>query len=113
MQGEDDRAINQAGELLRQQLGCECVLVTRGEKGMSLYEAKGGQWHIPTSAQQVYDVTGAGDTVVGTLALALATGASFRNGAVLANYAAGVVVGRVGTSTLTAPQLKEALGDGP
>ncbi len=110
---DDDLSINKAGETLRQRLGCECVLVTRGERGMSLYEEQGRQWHIPTAARQVYDVTGAGDTVVGTLALALATGATFRDGAVLANYAAGVVVGRVGTSTVTAQHLKEALGDAP
>lgn len=111
VQGDDERSISEAGEILRQRLGCQCVLVTRGEKGMSLFESDGGRWHIPTTARQVYDVTGAGDTVVGTLALALATGASFRDAAVLANHAAGIVVGRVGTATVTAQQLSEALGD--
>ncbi len=110
--GDDDRSISDAGEMLRQRLGCQCVLITRGEKGMTLFEADGGQWHIPTTAQQIYDVTGAGDTVVGTLALALATGASYRDSAVIANHAAGVVVGRIGTATVTAKQLEDALGDG-
>jgi D-glycero-beta-D-manno-heptose-7-phosphate kinase len=110
--GDSDRGVNEAGELLRQRLGCRAVLVTRGEKGMSLFEADGSSWHIPTVARQVYDVTGAGDTVVGTLALALATGASVRDGAVLANHAAGVVVGMVGTATVTGPQLKDALTHG-
>ena len=60
-------------------------------------------------ARQVYDVTGAGDTVIATLALSLATGASIRDGAILANYAAGIVVGMVGTATVSAPQLTDAL----
>jgi D-beta-D-heptose 7-phosphate kinase/D-beta-D-heptose 1-phosphate adenosyltransferase len=106
---EDDRSIAEAGEILRQRLGCSAVLITRGEQGMSLFEADGASWHIPTTARQVFDVTGAGDTVVGTLALALATGASMRDGAVLANRAAGIVVGIVGTGTVAAPQLSEAL----
>lgn len=78
---------------------------------MSLFEKEGASWHIPTQAQQVYDVTGAGDTVVGTLALALSTGASTRDAAILANQAAGIVVGMVGTATVSAKQLMEALGD--
>jgi rfaE bifunctional protein kinase chain/domain len=106
---DGDQAVHQAGELIRQRLGCQSVLITRGEKGMSLFEADGSSWHIPTLARQVYDVTGAGDTVVGTLALALATGASIRDAAVLANQAAGIVVGMVGTATVTRPQLMEAL----
>ena len=108
--GEDDQAINEAGAIIRQRLGCQAVLITRGEKGMSLYEGEGVSWHIPTQARQVFDVTGAGDTVIGTLALALSTGASTRDAATLANYAAGVVVGMVGTATLSAQQLSEALG---
>lgn len=107
--GEDDQAINEAGTMIGQRLGCESVLITRGERGMSLFEADGAHWHIPTRARQVYDVTGAGDTVVGTLALALATGATMREAAALANQAAGIVVGMVGTATVTADQLSEAL----
>lgn len=108
---DDERAISEAGELLRQRLGCQCVLVTRGEKGMTLFEADGARLDIATAARQVYDVTGAGDTVVATLALALATGASFRDAAILANHAAGIVVGMVGTATPTPEQLSEALTD--
>jgi len=107
--GDNDQAVNQAGDILRQRLGCECVLITRGEKGMSLFESNGSHWHVPTVARQVYDVTGAGDTAIGTLALAMATGASIRDGAILANHAAGIVVGMVGTATVTAQQLTEAL----
>jgi rfaE bifunctional protein kinase chain/domain len=109
--GDDDGAINEAGETIRQRLGCHSVLVTRGEKGMSLFEFDGTTFHIPTMARQVYDVTGAGDTVIGTLALGLATGASIREGAMLANQAAGIVVGMVGTATVTAQQLTEAITD--
>ncbi|WHZ21457.1 MAG: D-glycero-beta-D-manno-heptose 1-phosphate adenylyltransferase [Nitrospira sp.] len=110
--GEDDQTINEAGTILRQRLGCQSILVTRGERGMSLYQGHGDHWHIPTRARQVYDVTGAGDTVVGTLALALSTGATMREAAVLANQAAGVVVGMVGTATVTAEQLTNALEQG-
>lgn len=109
--GDDDQAINEAGAMIRQRLGCQSVLITRGEKGMSLYEADGASWHLPTQARQVYDVTGAGDTVIGTLALALSTGASMKNGAILANHAAGIVVGMVGTATVSPEQLSEVLGN--
>ncbi len=109
--GDDDQANNEAGAIIRQRLGCQAVLITRGEKGMSLYEGEGVSWHIPTQARQVFDVTGAGDTVIGTLALALSTGASVRDAATLANHAAGIVVGMVGTATLSAQQLSEVLGD--
>lgn len=108
--GDDDATINEAGMMIRQRLGCQSVLITRGEKGMSLYEGEGASWHLPTQARQVYDVTGAGDTVVGTLALALSTGASMKDGAILANHAAGIVVGMVGTATVTPKQLSDALG---
>ena len=68
----------EAGAIIRQRLGCQSVLITRGEKGMSLYEADGVVLAHSHEARQVYDVTGAGDTVVGTLALALSTGASIK-----------------------------------
>jgi D-beta-D-heptose 7-phosphate kinase/D-beta-D-heptose 1-phosphate adenosyltransferase len=76
---------------------------------MSLVEGVGKVTHIPTVARQVFDVTGAGDTVVAALALALSAGASMRHAAILANHAAGIVVGMVGTGTVTAAQLDEAL----
>jgi len=79
---------------------------------MSLFEEGGHVTHIPTVAQQVFDVTGAGDTVVATLALALAAGAPMRHAAKLANYAAGIVVGMIGTGTVTSAQLDEALTRG-
>lgn len=112
IRAEDDQSVTEAGEVIRQRLGCRSVLITRGEKGMSLFEPDGAAWHIPTMARQVFDVTGAGDTVIGTLALALAAGASLRDSAILANQAAGIVVGMVGTATVTAAQLTEALHHG-
>jgi D-beta-D-heptose 7-phosphate kinase/D-beta-D-heptose 1-phosphate adenosyltransferase len=110
LHGDDDQTINEAGAMIRQRLGCQSVLITRGEKGMSLYEGDGMSWHLPTQARQVYDVTGAGDTVIATLALALSTGASIKHGAILANHAAGIVVGMVGTATVSPKQLMEVLG---
>lgn len=106
-----DRALHMAGEALFRSLGCEALLITRGEHGMSLFEA-GSDTHIPTVAKEVFDVSGAGDTVIGTLALALAAGASFKEAAVLANFAAGVVVGKVGTATLTPAELVSAVREG-
>jgi len=107
--GHDHQAIHEIGHSLRQKLGCEAVLVTRGEQGMSLCESNGYSWHIPTMARQVYDVTGAGDTVVSTLALAMSIGASIPEASIMANYAAGVVVGQVGTASVSKAQLKEAI----
>jgi len=103
----DDVTLHRAGEVLFNRLGCQALLITRGENGMSLFEDS-SETHIPTVAKEVFDVSGAGDTVIGTLALALAGGANFREAAVLANFAAGVVVGKVGTATLSPAELREA-----
>lgn len=112
LHGDDGTTLLEAGRQLQQRLGCRAVLVTQGERGMSLFEDDGRVTHIPTVARQVFDVTGAGDTVVATLALALAVGAPMRQAARLANYAAGIVVGVVGTGTVSAAQLEEALAHG-
>ncbi len=94
-----------AGERLRQILQGASVLITRGEEGMSLFENNNEVVNVPTIAREVYDVTGAGDTVVATLALGLACGASMLESAILANYAAGVVVAKVGTATASAQEV--------
>jgi D-beta-D-heptose 7-phosphate kinase/D-beta-D-heptose 1-phosphate adenosyltransferase len=107
----DEKSLHTAGEVLLNKLGCEALLITRGEHGMSLFEPD-SDVHVPTVAREVYDVSGAGDTVVGVLALALAAGANFREAAVLANFAAGVVVGKIGTATVTKTELKEAVRRG-
>lgn len=102
---EDEASLTQAGRMLLASIDCRAVLVTRGEEGMSLFMDGGRVTHIPTVAREVYDVTGAGDTVIATLALALAAGASLEEAAVLANHAAGVVVAKVGTASLSREEL--------
>jgi len=91
--------------------GFRALLITRGEDGMSLFEKDGRTVHtpFPTLAKEVFDVTGAGDTVIGTFALCMASGASFREAAALANAAAGIVVGKVGTATVTPEELRKTL----
>ncbi len=103
-------SVLEAGQKLIQMLDCQAVLVTRGEDGMSLVEKDGGSLHVPTKAKEVFDVSGAGDTVISTLTLALAAGGSYRESAVLANYAAGIVVGEVGVATVTTTEIEAALG---
>jgi rfaE bifunctional protein kinase chain/domain len=105
----DDATLCIAGRRLLERWDAEAILVTRGEQGMSLIKQQGAVRHFPTAALQVFDVTGAGDTVVATCALALAAGASFDEAAWLANHAAGVVVGKVGTATVSARELREAV----
>lgn len=90
---------------LRARLELDHLLVTRGEKGMSLFGRAGFRLDIPTQAREVYDVTGAGDTVIATLAAATAAGASFADATRLANLAAGIVVGRMGTAAVTLDEL--------
>ncbi len=105
----DEASLRAAGKRLLERWDAEAVLITRGEHGMSLFRRKGASRHFPTVARDVFDVTGAGDTVVATCALALGAGASFEQAAMLSNYAAGVVVGKVGTATLSGAELSQAL----
>lgn len=108
----DDETVSRAGSSLLRKLRCDAVLITRGEQGMSLFERGGRITHIPTVARQVFDVTGAGDTVISVLTLAMAAGASAVNAARLSNYAAGIVVGTVGSATVDPDQLKESVLSG-
>ncbi len=102
-----------AGRTLRDRLGAGFLLVTRGSRGMSLFEERGGM-HLPVhGTDQVADVTGAGDTVIGTFALALAAGASPLEAALLANYAGGIVVMKMGTATLSRDELASAVRADP
>lgn len=110
LRGEAD--LLRVGRVLLRRLQVQAVLITRGEQGMSLFEMGKPAVHIPTMAREVYDVTGAGDTVMGALSLALAAGANMHGAAVIANYAAGVVVGKRGTATVTRAELELALRDG-
>jgi rfaE bifunctional protein kinase chain/domain len=128
----DDAAIEDAGRRLLAHFACPSVVITRGEQGMSVFEEESrGMFHIPatsleqpigshgatrTQAQQgrqVFDVTGAGDTVLAALALAVATGGSIREGAILGNAAAGVVVSKLGTATLSVAELNAAVRELP
>jgi D-beta-D-heptose 7-phosphate kinase/D-beta-D-heptose 1-phosphate adenosyltransferase len=101
-----------AGKRILDLLRCQAALVTRGEHGMCLFERGRRPVHIPTAAREVFDVTGAGDTVIATLALSLCAGASLAQAAMLANYAAGVVVGKLGTATASPDEVVAAVETG-
>ncbi len=101
---EDERGLEDAGRRLLGKFECEYALITRGEEGMSLFSGSGSR-HLPTFAREVFDVTGAGDTVIATLALAWAGGGTMEESAILANHAAGIVVGKVGIATVSQSEL--------
>ncbi len=105
----DEQSLSVAARQIREQIDCSSVLITRGEAGMALWQEDETLVTIPTTAKEVYDVTGAGDTVAATLALGLAVGCSTKDAAVLANYAAGIVVGKVGTACVGSPELQATL----
>ena len=105
---KDETSLMRAGRTLMNRLSCSAVLITRGEEGMSLFE-KDRVTHIPTMARHVYDVTGAGDTVIAAFTLAYAAGASLQEAAAFANHAAGIVVAEVGTAVVTPEKLRESL----
>ncbi|MCP4666863.1 MAG: D-glycero-beta-D-manno-heptose-7-phosphate kinase [Deltaproteobacteria bacterium] len=98
-----------AGKKILHDLNCRSVLITQGKDGMALFERNGEIIHIPTEAKNVFDVTGAGDTVIGALSLGLASGMDLKSAALLSNYAAGIVVGEVGTSVVRAEDLKRVI----
>jgi len=103
-------SVEEMGRRLLKKLRCKILVITQGEKGMTIFEDRKRPRHIENAAREVFDVTGAGDTVIGTMALALATGAKkFKDVAILANYAAGIVVGKRGTATVTRDELAEAI----
>jgi D-beta-D-heptose 7-phosphate kinase/D-beta-D-heptose 1-phosphate adenosyltransferase len=127
----DEKSIEEAGGALLARFGCSAVVMTHGAKGMSVFEESSPKYiHIPATSfevtyarvgqagvergatgRQVFDVTGAGDTVLSVLALAVAGGASITDGAILANVAAGVVVGKLGTASVSPQELVHALDD--
>ncbi len=104
LEEDTDAGLCEAARSIRTQLACDAVLITRGDRGMLLLD-QSDPVYVETAAREVYDVTGAGDTVIATLAAALAAGASVLEAAHLANHAAGIVVGKVGTATATATEL--------
>jgi len=101
--------LKKAAEILLEKVACQAVLITRGEHGMALLEKDKSLLCIPTTAREVFDVTGAGDTVIAALALGLAAGASYADAAALANIAAGVVVAKVGTATVSREEILAVL----
>jgi D-beta-D-heptose 7-phosphate kinase/D-beta-D-heptose 1-phosphate adenosyltransferase len=105
----DAASLHEAGARILKALRCRAALITRGEHGMALFEQDKKPAEIATAARQVFDVTGAGDTVIATLALALAAGATLPEAAMLANHAAGVVVGKIGTATVSPEEVLAAI----
>jgi D-beta-D-heptose 7-phosphate kinase/D-beta-D-heptose 1-phosphate adenosyltransferase len=105
---KDEESLLAAGRSLLRKISCDAVLITRGEQGMSLFR-KDKVVHIPTVAKNVYDVTGAGDTVIAAFTLSYTAGGSMEESAMIANHAAGVVVGEVGTAVITTDQLRKSL----
>ncbi|MFA5388657.1 MAG: D-glycero-beta-D-manno-heptose-7-phosphate kinase [Candidatus Omnitrophota bacterium] len=106
---KDNESILKIGAALLKKLNCEGVLMTLGENGMRLFERSGSITHIPTVAQEVFDVSGAGDTVISVFTLALALGANMKDAAYISNIAAGIVVGKVGIAVITQKELIERL----
>jgi len=107
----DQVSVEKIGRSLLKKLKCNALVITQGEKGMTIFEPHQKPYPVPTVAKEVYDVTGAGDTVIGTMALALGTGphVSVKDAASLANYAAGIVVGKVGTAIVSSEELLKVI----
>jgi rfaE bifunctional protein kinase chain/domain len=107
----DGASLRRAGARLLSRWQAEAVLISRGDEGMALFKQGGRVHEFPTQAREVYDVTGAGDTVIATCALALGAGSSLEDATMLANHAAGIVVGKRGTATVTAKELAAAVAE--
>jgi rfaE bifunctional protein kinase chain/domain len=107
----DQSSVEKMGRKLLKRLRCDALVITQGEKGMTIFERHQKPYRVPTLAKEVYDVTGAGDTVIGTMALALGTGprVSVKDAASLANCAAGIVVGKVGTAIVSKVELLKVI----
>lgn len=106
---KDNQTLKKAGEKLLKKLGCKIVLITLGEKGMAVFQKSKPMMHIPTVAQEVFDVSGAGDTVISSYTLSLAAGASPILAAHIANCAAGIVVGKVGIAVVSPDELVKTI----
>ena len=107
----DMHDVMKIGRMLLDRFNFKALLITRGEEGMNLFEKDGKTicTTFPAEAREVFDVTGAGDTVIGVFALCIASGATFKEAAALANYAAGIVVGKVGTASISQDELRDVL----
>lgn len=109
---DSEESLMEAGRKLMRRLRLRNVVITRGEKGMTLFEKRRPPRTIPSEAREVFDTVGAGDTVIAILTLALAAGLPLTEAAVLSNYAAGIVCGKLGTASVTAEELKAAVMSG-
>lgn len=109
IQIDSDEDVSRAGRQLLKDLALDALVLTRGEEGMSLFVANEDEIQLPSMVRQVFDVTGAGDTVLSTIGFGLAGGLDFQDAAILANLAAGVVVGKVGTSTVTPNEILKSI----
>lgn len=107
----NEESLNRAGRNILKKLGCRTVLITRGKDGMTLFQNGSPPLLIPTVARNVFDVSGAGDTVIATFCLGLATGMDTVSAAKISNLAAGIVVGKVGTSVVNVDELKKAVDE--
>lgn len=107
---QDEASLCRAGQSLRESLDLDALVLTRSEEGMSLFFRDGREVHMPTEAREVFDVSGAGDTVLSVIGLGLAAGLPLEAAARLSNVAAGIVVGKVGTSTVAPGEILEAVG---
>ncbi|MFC1682789.1 D-glycero-beta-D-manno-heptose-7-phosphate kinase [Candidatus Zixiibacteriota bacterium] len=105
----DEDSLEEVGRGMLDRLDLQALLITRGEEGMSLFESDGSMTHFPTMAREVYDVTGAGDTVVGSFVVARTAGAGLKEAALISNHAAGIAVGGVGTTAVSFDQLADDL----
>lgn len=108
----DSASLKDAARSIQERLETDAVLITMGQQGMALWQRDEGLFTIPTTAREVFDVTGAGDTVIATLALGLASGLALKDTACLANVAAGVVVGKVGTAVISLDELRGKICQG-
>ena len=106
----DDASLERAGRALLERLGCRYVVITRGERGMALFGGDGTRVLVPSVARTVYDVSGAGDTVIAVLTAALAADASIEMALQLANFAAGAVVEKLGTATASPDEIVALVG---
>ncbi|WP_323773401.1 bifunctional D-glycero-beta-D-manno-heptose-7-phosphate kinase/D-glycero-beta-D-manno-heptose 1-phosphate adenylyltransferase HldE [Alcanivorax sp.] len=106
---KDEQDLIEKGQQLIRDLDLQAMLVTRSEKGMTLLRDGLPELHLPARAREVFDVTGAGDTVISVLAVSLAAGAAMEDAVALANIAAGIVVGKLGTAVVSAPELRRAV----
>jgi D-beta-D-heptose 7-phosphate kinase/D-beta-D-heptose 1-phosphate adenosyltransferase len=105
----NEKTLITAGKTLLKKLRCKAVIITRGDEGMTLFERNGEITHIPTCAKEVYDVSGAGDTVIAALTLCHSAGEKLEDAAIIANHAAGVVVGKVGTAVATPQEIMKSM----